>query len=103
MQEKLSSFVVSSVCVYLNDLYGFVDHIIGGLPKKVKFIPLFRSRGAVLSRHLWPRVVVVSYFMLRMLADSVGKGDWKAVSVSDQTKTYRIVSCNKPKPLFNSH
>lgn len=36
---------------------------------------------AVLFRHLWPRVVVVSYFMLRMLADSVGKGDWKAVRV----------------------
>lgn len=35
----------------------------------------------VLFRHLWPRVVVVSYFMLRMLADSVGKGDWKAVRV----------------------
>ncbi|CAM9678936.1 unnamed protein product, partial [Ectocarpus sp. 12 AP-2014] len=31
------------------------------------------------SRHLWPRVVVVSYFMLRMLSASVGKGDWKAV------------------------
>ncbi|CAM9093811.1 unnamed protein product, partial [Hapterophycus canaliculatus] len=31
------------------------------------------------SRHLWPRVVIVSYFMLRMLADSIGKGDWNAV------------------------
>lgn len=33
-----------------------------------------------LPRHVWPRVVIVSYFMLRMLADSIGKGDWKAVS-----------------------
>lgn len=31
-------------------------------------------------RHLWPRVTIVSYFMLRMLANSIGKDDWKAVS-----------------------
>lgn len=31
---------------------------------------------------LWPRVVIVSYFMLRMLADSMGEREWQAVSLT---------------------
>eukprot|EP00752_Nemacystus_decipiens_P010050 g8960.t1 len=55
--------------------YPFLDpssiHLIKGNKDK-----LYLSN---MSRHLWPRVVIVSYFMLRMLADSVGKEDWEAV------------------------
>ena len=49
----------------------------------------------MLTRHPWPRVVVVSYYMLRILADSIGKGDWKAVSFSDQ----RVANENTPYRL----
>lgn len=38
---------------------------------------------AAACRCLWPQVVIVSYYMLRMLADSIGKFDWKAVSGQD--------------------